>query len=75
LQPETAQGSLAAIMVKINKKRCRFTLSERSAQLLKSIAYVASVTNKRKVQIGELISSLVLNAKPDQWAVVREEIK
>jgi hypothetical protein len=58
-----------------SKKRVRLTLDKRSADMLGGVAYLLSARNKRKVEIGEIISALVVNAKPDQWAVVREDLR
>jgi hypothetical protein len=56
------------------KKRLSVTLDERSLALLKGQARLLSGKSKRKVTVGEVISSLVLNAKPDIWTAVREEL-
>jgi hypothetical protein len=58
-----------------SKKRVRLTLDKRSADLLGGVAYLLTRRNKRKVEIGEIISSLVLQTKPDVWACVREDLR
>ena len=63
------------LMCKTSKKRVRLTLDKRAADMLGGVAYLLTARNKRKVEIGEIISRLVINSRPDQWAVVREDLR
>ena len=62
-------------MRKRAKKRVRLSLDERAANMLDNAALIITAVNKRKTTIGDVISCLVMNTRPDGWAAIREGLR